>query len=287
MISLTGLDKEIENQISNIPAPTGEKKPFVVEQEPTQESTPEPTPPDQEINLETIEEKPSVLKDSKGNEFDLRIHEKNKDGTPRIWKGKLKLKKGWHKAWEQIELERAQEKEKNFEPIEPEPIPESLKQEPTPLEQVVPEAKIPGVSDQDLNGESLVDAPPGLMDISNRYIAELITDAYINIGVMKFGDEWHPIQISKNGKTDRDDIVLAWEKYLDEKRAGEKIPAWLAPFLTMGSYAVTRITTKKKTQEGFFNLMGKAKHWFWTRLAWFKGRFFGKKNEDSKVSDEK
>ena len=268
MVGLAGLDKEIDEQMSRIPEPTEAGKPAPVEEEkqdpilplkPQEEENPVLTV-SQEEPQEQEQEKTPLLHDSQGYCFNPLLHEKNKNGTPRIWKGKLKRKKGWKNNIEEVDRVLNKEKEESFTPIEPEPLKESIKPE---------QEETQGQNQEE---EKTIPLPGHLANMGNRQLAELFTNVFVNIGQAKFGSNWDPIK-SPDGRTDRDSIVDSWEAYLEFKRAGENIPLWMRPVLEMGGYWSTRIAICQETRSGLFSFVGKTKNWLVLRYAYFKGRF--------------
>lgn len=257
---LDGFKKIIQNQVQNIPEPTGPewetfKNNQNQERETQAESVEKPTE-NEDILTDPEAEKANVLRDPEGLSFDQRIHEM-KDGKPREWYGKLKRKKGWQKFIDQV-----REEQKPAPPPPPKaPFIEPPIQGPENQTDQMPE-----------DPEAPVLLPEHLKDMSDRQLAELITNFYIGIGISKFGDEWMPIN-APNGKTDRDSIVDSWELFLSEKRVGQNIPSWLRPWLEMASYAATRAVTKPRTNAYFFGFLDKIKQRFTLMMAYIKGKF--------------
>lgn len=250
---------------------------------------------DLENPSEEIEENPNDLRDKFGLKADSRIHEFSKDGTPREWWGKLKLKKGWEKDFEAVKAdqgggaiieEEAQETQKEktpdppplFDPEEEEKTEEEETKEWKPEEEENPN---PATADNEMGASGV-----GMNELKNmtaRQVGNLIASTFVIIGIQKVGSEFEPMVIdTKTGRTDKDEIADQWAEYLEGKDVIESLPKWMIPVLGMASYTATRAMNPKNEMikrylMGFVSRVTSRAKVTW---LWIRAKFTGKKTSE-------
>lgn len=109
-------------------------------------------------------------------------------------------------------------------------------------------------------------------DIARQKAAEYSALAFVQLGVVLFGDEWQPIVSDK--ENEKEMITNAFDDYYKEQGV-VKIPAWLGLTIALGGFSIRRFSqpvTKSRLQ--------KLKDIIIKKLSFIRSRFVGRKPKE-------